>query len=79
MKTKDKPTLIQKGLQGSSLRYQSRAYTNRGQLWSNLRNHMYDELHYQKIEITELNQYGRRESIEFANIPEHFFAIFGAQ
>ena len=29
-----------------------------------------DDLYYQKIEITALNQYGRRENVEFAGIPE---------
>ena len=31
---------------------------------------LYTELEEMKIELTELNQYGRRESIEIANIPE---------
>ena len=34
---------------------------------------MYDELHYQKIEITELKKYGRHEYIEFVNIPVQAF------
>ena len=29
-----------------------------------------DEVKKQKIEITELNQYGRRENVEFCNVPE---------
>ena len=31
---------------------------------------IYEDLYYQKIEITALNQYGRRENVEFAGIPE---------
>ena len=31
---------------------------------------LYDELYEQKIELTSLDQYGRRENVEFCNIPE---------
>ena len=31
---------------------------------------LYDELYDQKIELTSLDQYGRRENVEFCNIPE---------
>ena len=31
---------------------------------------IYEELYYHKVEITGLNQYGRRENVEFAGIPE---------
>ena len=31
---------------------------------------LFDELEEHKIELTALNQYGRRESIEIANVPE---------
>ena len=33
---------------------------------------IYDDLYYHKIEITGLNQYGRRENVEFVGIPESF-------
>ena len=33
-------------------------------------NDLSDQVYYQKIEITELNQYGRRENVEFCRIPE---------
>ena len=33
---------------------------------------LYDELYYQKIAVSSLDQYGRRENVEFVNIPETF-------
>ena len=31
---------------------------------------LYDEIYEQKVDLTSLNQYGRRENVEFCNIPE---------
>ena len=31
---------------------------------------LYDELYDQKVDLTSLNQYGRRENVEFCNVPE---------
>ena len=33
---------------------------------------IYDDLYDHKVEITGLNQYGRRENVEFVGIPESF-------
>ena len=37
-------------------------------------NKLYDEVEEQKIELAELNQYGRRENVEICNIPENIDA-----